>query len=104
MIVLLKGSRTVVAEPEGRLFVNCTGNSGLAKGGAGDVLTGMIAGFAAQGTPLFEAAVLGCCLHGACADLLALERSVYGVLPSDLVEVLPILMKRLEAPLELAQI
>ena len=104
MIVLLKGSRTVVAEPGGRLFVNCTGNSGLAKGGAGDVLTGMIAGFAAQGTPLFEAAVLGCCLHGACADLLALERSVYGVLPSDLVEVLPILMKRLEAPLELAQI
>lgn len=102
IVVLLKGSRTVVASPDGRLFVNCTGNSGLAKGGAGDVLTGMIASFAAQGTPLFEAAVLGCCLHGACADLLALERSVYGILPSDIIETLPILMKRLEEPLELA--
>ncbi len=100
--VLLKGSRTVIACPDGRLFVNCTGNSGLAKGGSGDVLAGMIAGFAAQGAPLFQAAVLGCCLHGACADLLALERSVYGILPSDLIEALPLLMKRLEEPLELA--
>lgn len=102
VIVLLKGSRTVVAEPEGRLFINTTGNSGLAKGGSGDVLTGLIAGFAAQGTPLFEAAVLGCCIHGACADLLALERSVYSILPSDLIEILPFLLKRLEKPADLA--
>lgn len=102
MVVLLKGSRTVVAHPDGRLFLNTTGNSGLAKGGSGDVLSGMIAGFAAQGVPLFEAAVLGCCLHGACADLLALERSVYGILPSDLIEILPFLLKRLEKPANLA--
>lgn len=98
LTLLLKGSRTVVAAPDGRCFVNHTGNSGLAKGGSGDVLTGMIAGFAAQGTPLFEAAVLGCCLHGACADLLAHERSPYGILPSDLVEALPFLLKQLEKP------
>lgn len=94
--LLLKGSRTLVASPEGRCFVNQTGNSGLSKGGSGDVLTGMIVGFAAQGVPLFEAAALGCCLHGGCAELLALERSVYGILPTDLIEALPLLLKQLE--------
>lgn len=103
-LVLLKGSRTVVAAPDGRFYVNHTGNSGLAKGGSGDVLTGMIAGFAAQGAPLFQAAALAACLHGACADLLALERSVYSILPSDLVEILPILLKQLEKPAEAARL
>ena len=100
-VLLLKGSRTLVASPDGRLYVNRTGNTGLSKGGSGDVLSGMILSFAAQGAPLFESAVLGSCLHGACADMLALERSVYGILPSDIGENLPFLLKRLEKPEEM---
>lgn len=95
-VVLLKGSSTVIAHPDGRLYLNTTGNSGLAKGGSGDVLTGMIAGFAAQGMSLFRAAIAGACLHGAAADLLAMERSEYSILPSDLIETLPQLLKQLE--------
>lgn len=100
-VLLLKGSRTLVASPDGRLYVNRTGNTGLSKGGSGDVLAGMILSFAAQGVPLFESAVLGSCLHGTCADMLALERSVYGILPSDIPENLPFLLKRLEKPEEM---
>ena len=100
-VLLLKGSRTLVASPDGRLYVNRTGNTGLSKGGSGDVLSGMILSFAAQGVPLFESAVLGSCLHGACADMLTLERSVYGILPSDIGENLPFLLKRLEKPEEM---
>ena len=70
-IVLLKGASTVIAEPSGRLWINPTGNPGLAKGGSGDVLCGLIAGLAAQGLSAFEAAAAGAYLHGLAADLAA---------------------------------
>ena len=68
--VVLKGPETIVAEPDGGLWVNHTGNSGLAKGGTGDVLTGMILGFIAQGTDIQPAVSNAVYLHGYAADYL----------------------------------
>jgi NAD(P)H-hydrate epimerase len=70
-IVLLKGACTVIASPAGELWINPTGNAGLAKGGSGDVLTGVITALLAQGLPPFHAAAAGAYLHGLAADLAA---------------------------------
>ena len=67
--VLAKGARTIVAEPDGRAVVNPTGSAGLASGGAGDVLTGVIGALLAQGLPGLEAAAAGAYLHGRAAEL-----------------------------------
>ncbi len=85
-VTVLKGVNTVIAAPGGEAFVNTTGNAGLAKGGSGDVLTGVIASLAAQGTDLFYSAVLGVYLHGQAADKLAETKQLYGILPRDLPE------------------
>lgn len=87
VITVLKGNATVVAAPDGRLYINRTGNSGLAKGGSGDVLSGIIASLLAQGLAPFESAALGVYLHGAAADALAAEKGVYAMLPSELAEI-----------------
>lgn len=83
-VVVLKGASTVIASHDGRLAVNTTGNSGLSKGGSGDVLAGLIASFCAQGISAFDSAVLGVYLHGKAADILKEKISEYGLLPSDL--------------------
>lgn len=82
--LVLKGTGTVIAHPDGRAFVNPTGNSGLAKGGSGDVLAGLVASLVAQGNTPFDAAVAGVYLHGLAADRLRPAYSEYGLLPSDL--------------------
>lgn len=68
-VVVLKGALSLVAAPQGPVFVNPTGNHGMAKGGSGDLLTGLIAGFLAQGLRALDAAVTGCYLHGLAGDL-----------------------------------
>ena len=84
-ITVLKGAGTIIASPDGRYAVNISGNAGLAKGGSGDVLAGLIAGLAANpGICAFEAAVCGVYLHGRAADVLKGKYSEYGLLPSDL--------------------
>lgn len=83
-VLVLKGHNTVIADPKGRLCINTSGSSALAKGGSGDVLAGVIASLAAQGYELFEAAELGVYLHGLAADILSEELGKSGVLPSDL--------------------
>jgi NAD(P)H-hydrate epimerase len=88
-IVLLKGHGTVVADPGGKTFVNTTGNPGMASGGVGDVLTGMIAAFVGQGNALFDAAALAVHLHGLAGDLAAKEKGEHGIIASDLVEKIP---------------
>lgn len=97
-IVVLKGSGTIVAAPDdrGRVFVNTTGNPGMAKGGSGDVLAGMIASFAAQGIPSYWAAIFGVFLHGLAGDRCAKRFSQRGMLPSDLIEELPLLFSEFE--------
>jgi NAD(P)H-hydrate epimerase len=94
-IVVLKGYKTVVANPTGQTFKNPTGNPGMASGGVGDVLTGMMAGFAAQGIAPWDAAVAGVYLHGLAGDLAAKEKGEYGMIASDLVEKIPYAIQRI---------
>jgi NAD(P)H-hydrate epimerase len=88
-IVVLKGYRTLVATPEGEINVNPTGNPGMASGGTGDVLTGVIAGLIAQGLEVLDAALLGVYLHGLAGDLAAVEAGEVGLAAGDLVGFLP---------------
>ncbi|MCF8025845.1 MAG: NAD(P)H-hydrate dehydratase [Desulfobacteraceae bacterium] len=87
--LVLKGARTVAAMPDGNIFVNPTGNPGMASGGMGDVLTGMIAGFIAQGKSPGIACRLAVYLHGASADLLAEKRGPFGYIATDIMNHLP---------------
>lgn len=83
-VVLLKGMRTIIAAPDGRCFVNPTGNPGLARGGSGDALAGILAALLACGLEAAEAASCAAWLHGAAADRAAAQRGEYGMLPQDL--------------------
>ena len=91
-IVLLKGHRTVITDGE-KTYVNHTGNPGMAVGGSGDVLAGVIVSLLGQRVPPLEAAAFGAWLHGAAGDLCAADIGQYGMLPSDLVNALPRLLK-----------
>ena len=88
-VLVLKGHRTVTAAPEGNVLVNTTGNSGLAKGGSGDVLTGVIVSLIAQGVPVVQAAALGVWLHGRAGDLAAEDLTAYAMTPEDVIGRLP---------------
>ncbi len=87
--VILKGARTVIAHPDGRVFINPTGNAGMASGGMGDVLTGIIAGLIAQGLGPEEACRAGVYLHGAAADSLARSMGPWGYLAGELMAAIP---------------
>ena len=84
LTVLLKGASTVICANDGKRYINTTGNSGLAKGGSGDVLSGMIGALLARGIPTGMAAALGAYVHGAAADILSEEYSESGMLPRDI--------------------
>ena len=88
-VVVLKGAATVTAEPGGRVVVNPTGGSALATGGTGDVLTGVVAGFLAQGQTPLEGAAAAAYLHGASSDRLALRIGGAGLLAADVAHELP---------------
>ena len=87
--VVLKGARTVIAAPDGWTWINPTGNPGMASGGMGDVLAGVIGGLLAQGYPPREACQLGVFLHGTAGDLAAQEVGEIGMLARDVIERLP---------------
>lgn len=87
--LVLKGAATVVAGADGRMFINSTGNPGMATAGAGDVLTGMIAGFLAQGYPATEAACLGVYIHGLAGDIAAKEKTETAMIAGDIIEKIP---------------
>ena len=88
-VLVLNGHRTVTASPEGDVLVNTTGGSGLAKGGSGDVLTGVIASLMAQRADALRAAAVGVWLHGRAGDLAEQELTAYSVTPEDVVRKLP---------------
>ena len=94
-VVVLKGARTVVASPDGRVCVNPTGNPGLARGGSGDVLAGMLAALLAQGLAPFDAAACAVWLHGAAADRCAARTSQLTMLPHDILTDLADVVKEL---------
>lgn len=93
VITVLKGSRTVIALPDGSSFINSTGNPGMATGGSGDLLTGIIASLAGQGMKPADAAVAGVYLHGLAGDRAAARTGVHGLLPRDVIEELPSVMR-----------
>ena len=93
--LVLKGHRTLVADPEGRLAVNETGNSGMAKGGSGDVLAGMIVSLLSQGCGTFDACCAAVWLHGRAGDRAAADKGERGMTPTDLLEQIPYAMKNL---------
>ena len=95
-ILVLKGHRTVIAMPEGNVLVNTTGNSGLAKGGSGDVLTGIIASLLAQGATGVQAAALGVWMHGRAGDLAAKRLTEYFMTPEDVIGHLPEVFQELQ--------
>lgn len=108
VILVLKGNQTLIAVPSreiseestshftSKVYINPTGNPGMAKGGSGDVLAGMIAAFCAQGIKPWQAAVLGVYLHGLAGDRCAKKYSERAMLPTDLLEELPALFLELE--------
>lgn len=96
-IVLLKGHETVISIPSGKIFINHTGNSALAKAGSGDVLTGMIAGFCAQGIQLESAACCAVYLHGLAGEIASKSMTEYSVLASDLLKYIPLAFKAIFA-------
>lgn len=95
-VVVLKGKNSIIATPQGDVFINTTGNSGLSKGGSGDVLSGVIGSFLAQGYSTTESSLIGVYLHGKAADTLKESTSEYGMLPSDLPETIGKLLKKYE--------
>ena len=95
LICALKDHETVVADGNGgtQIYINKSGNSGMATGGSGDVLTGIIAALIAQGLPLFEATTLGVYVHGLAGDAAADELGEYSVMASDIVEHISTIIK-----------
>lgn len=88
-VLVLKGHRTVTAFPDGTLFLNTTGNPGMAKGGSGDILAGVILSLLGQGLPPEQAIPAAVWLHGRAGDLAAEALGEYGMRPSDLLQLLP---------------
>ena len=88
-VLVLKGHRTVTASPAGNVLVNMTGNSGLAKGGSGDVLTGLIASLLCQGATPIRAAAAGVWIHGRAGDAAAELFTPYSMTPEDVISMFP---------------
>lgn len=91
-VILLKGPHTIVASPE-KIYINKTGNSGMATAGSGDVLTGMIASFAGQGLSPFDAAKFGAYYHGKAGDRAARFKSKISLIATDLIDTIPKILK-----------
>ena len=88
LVVVLKGAGTVVTDGQ-RVYVNGTGNPGMATGGAGDVLTGVIAALIGQRLPAFDAAQLGVYIHGLAGDIARDQSGTIGMIAGDIVDSLP---------------
>jgi NAD(P)H-hydrate epimerase len=92
-IVVLKGAGTVTATPEGEVYLNISGNPGMATAGTGDVLCGMIGSFLGQGLDSLEAAIAAVWLHGAAGDAAAEKKGEAGLIATDIIEMLPEAMR-----------
>jgi NAD(P)H-hydrate epimerase len=84
--VLLKGADTVIADKDGRYYVNVTGNPSMARGGSGDVLTGIIAGLLPQTENLFDAVCAACYIHGGTADFVVKKIGALSATPTRVIE------------------
>lgn len=94
-VIVLKGAWSTIACPSGNVYFNPTGNPGMATGGSGDVLTGMLTGLMAQGYSAEESAIMGVYLHGLAGDLAGLEKGWSSLIAGDLIDFLPMAFKKL---------
>ncbi|ACM21285.1 (R)-NAD(P)H-hydrate epimerase and ADP-dependent (S)-NAD(P)H-hydrate dehydratase [Geotalea daltonii FRC-32] len=95
VFLILKGARTIIASPDGEIAINGSGNPGMASGGMGDVLTGVVTALVGQGYPPFFACCLGTFIHGLSGDLVATEKGEIGISAVDVQESLPYAFKTL---------
>lgn len=95
LVVILKGAPSVIAAPSGQAWLNPSGNEGMATAGSGDVLTGLIGGFLAQGLMDIDAALLGCYVHGKAGDLAYEELGSRGMIAGDILRMVPEALKEL---------
>ncbi|SHH50926.1 NAD(P)H-hydrate epimerase [Caloranaerobacter azorensis DSM 13643] len=95
VITVLKGANTVVSSEEGKIYINTTGNPGMATAGSGDVLTGIITSFIGQGIECLDAAVAGVYIHGLSGDLAKYDKGEYGLIATDILEHIPYSIKSL---------
>lgn len=89
VVTVLKGAGTIIASPDGEVYINHTGNSGMATGGSGDVLSGIIGSLLAQGEAPINAAAAGVFLHGTIGDLAAEKLGKISMLPTDMIDMIP---------------
>lgn len=89
VVTVLKGAGTIIASPAGEVYINHTGNSGMATGGSGDVLSGIIGSLLAQGASPINAAAAGVFLHGTIGDLAAEKLGKISMLPTDMIDMIP---------------
>lgn len=94
VVLVLKGRHTVVSSPDGKIYVNKTGNAGMATGGAGDVLAGVITALLGQGVEPFHAACFGVYLHGLAGDLAAKKKGQVSLIAGDVIDFLPEVFRR----------
>jgi NAD(P)H-hydrate epimerase len=94
-VVLLKGAATVIAAPDGRVWINPTGSAGMASGGMGDVLTGVIAGLLAQGLQPLDAAICGAFIHGRAGEYAARRLGEAGMLAGDVLRAIPRVLREI---------
>lgn len=89
VVTVLKGAGTIIASPDGEVYINHTGNSGMATGGSGDILSGIIGSLLAQGAAPINAAAAGVFLHGTICDLAAEKLGKISMLPTDMIDMIP---------------
>ena len=95
-VLVLKGAPTTISGKDGPVYINRTGNHGMATGGSGDVLTGLIAGFLTQGLSPINAARLGVYIHGLAGDLAAAELGPRSIISGDILDCVPEAIMELE--------
>ncbi len=93
--LVLKGAHTILADPNGPLFINPTGNEGMATAGTGDVLAGMLGGLISQGLDPLQASKIGVYLHGLAGDLVAAHKGAMGMIAGDLIECIPLAIQKI---------
>lgn len=97
IITVLKGANTVVSNPKGEVYINTTGNPGMATAGSGDVLTGVITSFIGQGIDSYKASILGVYCHGLAGDIVKEEKGEYGMIARDILESIPSSIKLMKS-------